>query len=64
MKIAYNLFIALDEIRYLKKENIYLIKKQKILDKEISTKKNEIKEINENIIKYDLNKVKILIVYI
>ena len=50
--------MALDEIRYLKKENIYLIKKQKILDKEISTKKNEIKEINENIIKYDLNKVK------
>ena len=50
--------MALDEIRYLKKENIYLIKKQKILDKEISKKKNEIKEINENIIKYDLNKVK------
>ena len=50
--------MVLDEIHYLKKENIYLIKKQKLLDKEINTKKNEIKEINENIIKYDLNKVK------
>ena len=50
--------MAMDEIRHLKKENIYFIKKQKLLEKELNMRKNEIKEINENIIKYDLNKVK------
>ena len=50
--------MAMDEIRHLKKENIYFIKKQKLLEKELNIRKNEIKDINENIIKYDLNKVK------
>lgn len=50
--------LTMEEIRYLKKENINLIKKQKFSEKELITKKEEIKEINEKIIKYDLDKVK------
>ena len=50
--------LVLDEVRYLKKENINLDKKQKFFEKELNIKLSEIKEVNENIIKYDLNKLK------
>ena len=50
--------LVLDEMRYLKKENVNLDKKQKFFEKELNIKLCEIKEVNENIIKYDLNKLK------
>ena len=50
--------LVVDEIHYLKNENIYLNKQQKVFEKELNVKRGEIKEINENIIKYDLNKLK------
>ena len=50
--------LTMAEIRFLKKENINLSKKQKYSEKELITKKEELKEINEKIVKYDLNKVK------
>lgn len=49
---------ASDEIRYLKKENILLNRNYDKSEKELNEKRNVIKKINENIIKYDLNKVK------
>ena len=49
--------MALEEIRYLKKENVFLLKKQKLFEKELNIRKTELKEINENIIKYDLVKL-------
>jgi hypothetical protein len=49
--------MALEEIRYLKKENVFLLKKQQIFEKELNIRKTELKEINENIIKYDLVKL-------
>ena len=50
--------LVVDEIHYLKNENIYLNKQQKIFEKELNVKRREINEINENIIKYDLSKLK------
>ena len=50
--------LVIEEIRHLKKENIYLDKRQKFFEKELNIKRYEIKEINESIIKYDLNKLK------
>ena len=50
--------LVIDEIRHLKKENIYLDKRQKFFEKELNIKRYEIKEINESIMKYDLNKLK------
>lgn len=50
--------LTMEEIRFLKKENINLSKRQKFSEKELITKKEELNEINEKIIKYDLNKVK------
>ena len=49
--------LAIEEIRYYKKENIYLSRREKILEEQLKSKNEEIKKINENIIKYDLNKV-------
>lgn len=49
---------ASDEIRYLKKENILLNRNYDKSEKELNEKRNVIKKINENIIKYDLNKVR------
>lgn len=49
--------LMIEEIRYLKKENIFLEKRQKYYEKELNEKKEIIKKINEDIIKYDLNKV-------
>ena len=49
--------LAIEEIRHLKKENIYLTRRKEFLEKELNTKKEEIKELNNDIIKYDLNRV-------
>ena len=49
--------LAIEEIRYLKKENINLTRRKEFIEKELSTKKEEIKELNNDIIKYDLNRV-------
>lgn len=50
--------IVLDEIRYLKKENTNLKNSKKKIELDLNVKNNKIKEINENIIRYDLIKVK------
>ena len=49
--------LAIEEIRHWKKEYIHLNKRQKILEEQLKIKKDELKKINEDIIKYDLNKV-------
>ena len=50
--------LVMEEIRHLKKDNIFLNKRKKSLEKKLNIQKKEIKKINENIIKYDLLKVK------
>ena len=50
--------LAIDEIRHLKRENIILNRRQNNLELEQKKMKEEIKEINNDIIKYDLIKVK------
>ena len=49
--------LVMEEIRHLKKDNIFLNKRKKSLEKKLNIQKKEIKKINENIIKYDLLKV-------
>ena len=50
--------MMIEEIRVLKKENIILNKKLFLTENDLNLKDKEIKDINDNIIKYDLNKVK------
>ena len=50
--------MMIEEIRVLKKENIILNKKLFLTENDLNLKDKEIKNINDNIIKYDLNKVK------
>ena len=50
--------LMIDEIRFVKKENIYLNKKLFHIENDLDVKDQEIKDINKNIIKYDLDKVK------
>ena len=51
--------MVIEEIRFVKKENIHLNKKLFHIENDLNIKDKEIKEINKNIIKYDLNNVKI-----
>ena len=50
--------LMIDEIRFVKKENIYLNKRLFHAENDLNVKDKEIKDINKNIIKYDLDKVK------
>ena len=50
--------LMIDEIRFVKKENIYLNKKLFHIENDLNLKYKEIKDINKNIIKYDLDKLK------
>ena len=50
--------MMIEEIRVLKKENINLNKKLFLTENDLNLKDKEIKDINDNINKYDLNKVK------
>lgn len=50
--------MMIDEIRFIKRENIRLNKRKFFIENELNIKDKEIKDINNNIIKYDLNKVK------
>ena len=50
--------MMIEEIRFNKKENIFLNKKLFQIENELNLKDKEIRDINKNIIKYDLNKIK------
>ena len=50
--------MMIEEIRIVRKENIFLNKKLFHTENELNLKDKEIKDINNNIIKYDLDKVK------
>ena len=50
--------LVMEEIRSLKKDNIFLNKRKKSLEKRLNIQKKDIKKINEDIIKYDLLKVR------
>ena len=50
--------MMIEEIRFNKKENIFLNKKLFQIENELNLKDKEIKDINKNINKYDLNKIK------
>ena len=50
--------MMIEEIRFVKKENIMLNKRLFHTENDLNIKDKEIKEINKNILKYDLNKVK------